>query len=193
MNGPLETLHLKEGVICPIPWRKRGIFGKLKPIVYAIVGMIILLSLIFHDNILSELSGYSQFTIVVLFVRVLFEQVDEWVPSDLDMVFYEDRIELFRKRVYRGRRFYRQEWQCMYYQNMTGIARRMNAKKLEIYGRARGVYHEYDKRTGELQERVAWDKTVDAGFVLYNEFMDVDMVVHTLEKYTSLKVEERMT
>ena len=193
MNEPLETLHLQEGRLYPVPWKRRDFRGKLRPFIFGMAALIAVLSLLLWDNLFMELSKSSRTAIIALVIYALLADVDEWVPSEVDWMFYDDRIEVFRKRVRRGRNFYRQEWQCMYYSDMTRIKRRLNAKSLEIEGRLHGIYKEYDKKTGQLQERVAWDKTVNAALNFYYGFMDIDMVVQKLEKYTPLKVEERMS
>ena len=193
MNEPLETLHLQEGILYPIAWKKRNFWGKIKPIVVGIVLCIVILSLVLRTNMFMELSTFSRVAIILLFIRVLFTDVDEWVPSDVDWIFYEDRMEIFRNKVYRGKRLWRQEWNCMYYKDMKRIKYRVQTEKIVIEGVNYCKYKEYDNKTGELKDHYSRDKAVDAAFMFYSRYMDLDLVLNALEKYTPLKVEERMS
>ncbi len=189
-NEIKSRLQLQEGILFPIPYKERDIWGKLRSIVMLIVGCIILFSIIFWENVFMELNTFPRVVIILLFIKVIFVDVDYWGPSEMELYFYDDRLEVYRNKVYRGKNLNRQEWEVMYYKDIKDCRYRTVSKKIEIYGIKHGEYREY-RKDGTLKENLSYNKTTDSLINFYTRYMDVNMVISELQKFIPLRVDIR--
>lgn len=186
----ITTLHLQEGVLYPIPFSKRNIFGKLRPFVLGFDALVLIMSLLFWENILSELSAFSMFMIVLLNMKCFLADVDDWGPSDMDLLLFEDHLEIHRDKIFRSKHHIRKEWECIFYEDIRECKYRKVTKQIELIGWVWSRCKEYDK-FGNLQDHYSHDKITNSFAGFYVTYMDADTVIEELEKYLPIPIATR--
>ncbi|GGA79732.1 hypothetical protein [Ornithinibacillus halotolerans] len=180
---PNYVLKAIEGVLTPKnPW-----LSMLKKAIWIIVGLVILLSIIFQENMFSELSWSSQVMLIVLALVLTFTKNSMRVPSPFEIRFYNDYLVVFREKRYYGK-LPRKEFNKFYYDEIEKIVHRTTTERISIYGTIEGIWYDY-KKDGTLPDKPTYHKTTKGGFCYFDTSTDkeVDFVAE-IEKHSPIKV-----
>lgn len=185
MEKPNYVLKANEAVLVPKndnPW-----LGRLKKAVWIIVGIIILGSIIFQDNIFSELNWSAQVMLIVLAIGLTFTGGSHRVPSPFEIWFYDDYLIVYREKHYYSRKVSRKEYDKFFYKDIQKIQFRKTTQRINIYGVVEGIWYNYNK-DGTLPEKPTYHKTTDSICFFYTSAEpDVDFVAE-IEKHSPIKV-----
>lgn len=158
MESPNYVLKTNEAVLMPKNQSKGMEFLKIG--VWVIVLMIVIGSLIFRNNLFSELSWSARVLLVVLaFAVTLVAGKQENVPSPIELQFYDDYIILYRPKRYYSRRVTRMEINKMHYSEITRCIFRVQSQRIHIYGNLAATWYDYDKN-GRIQQTPTYNRIV---------------------------------
>lgn len=186
MDGVNYVLHTNE--IAWVPKKDMTFFAKMKPFFMGLIVVILVMSIVFRENILSELNWSARILLIILFIKTAAAKRDEEAPSPIDLVFYDDRIVLYRPYHYHSRRLQRREWQTMYYRDIEKCVYRAQTQKMCFFGTADCLSYDFTK-DGRLSKTPSFQKHVEKGLCyFYTKFCtDVDLAGE-IEAHSPIKV-----
>lgn len=185
MNSPNYVLKANEGILVP---KNRTSKHPLKVFVLIIVGIIIVGSIIFKDNLFSELSVTAKILLVSIVIGICFlGEGSERVPSPFEIWFYDDYLIVYREKHYYNRKVTRKEFDKFLYKDIRKCQYRTITKKINIYGIVEGIWYDYNK-DGSLPDKPTYHKTTDSICQFYTtEEPEIDFV-QEIEKHCPIKV-----
>lgn len=131
METPNYVLKANEGIL--VPKNENLLLGKLKFAVWVIVGILILGSLIFQDDLFSELSGSFQILLVALAIGLSFAgEGSKRVPSPFEIQFYDDYFIVYREKRYYDRKVTRKEYNKFFYKDIQKVEYRTGPIKFTL-------------------------------------------------------------
>jgi len=185
-QGSLYILRTNEVVWTPK--KDMNILAKMKPVILAIVLVLIAGSIIFKDNLLSEMNWTARVLLGVLFVRTIIEKRTEETPSPIELQFFSDRLVVFREKRYISKKVQRKEWYTILYNDVSRCILRSNSEKLCIYCNYDAVCFTY-RPDGSLSEKPSYQKHVDEGLCFfYTTFAKDVNFVQEFEEHSPLRV-----
>ncbi|MFS0675157.1 hypothetical protein [Ornithinibacillus sp. 179-J 7C1 HS] len=184
-DNPNYTLKANEGVL--VPKNDNPGLGILKKAIWIIVGVVILGSIIFQENLLSELSWSAQVLLIVFAIGLTFTGGKKRVPNPFEIRFYDDYFIVFREKRYYGK-LPRKEYNKFFYSDIEKIEHRIKTERINIYGKIEGIWYDYNK-DGTLPEKPTYHKTTEGGICYFytSEDPNIDFVAE-IEKHSPLKV-----
>ena len=163
----------------------------IKRIVIIIIAAIIILSIIFGDNLFLELSWTTRILLISLALGVLFTGKKEDVPSPAELRFYDDYFVLFLHRKYYSKRCIRQEYLEMKYSDITKVKYLPNTynKMFQIYGNGRSIWYNL-KADGSIPSQPTEDRTYENGMIYFSTNLNQNIdFIKEIEEHSPLKVE----
>lgn len=185
MEKPNYVLKADEGVL--VPKNEKFPLGKLKLVVWIIVGVIIIGSILFQDNLFSELSGTSQVLLVALAIGVLFKGGTKMVASPFEIQFYDDYLIVYRKKLYYSKKLSRKEYFKFFYKDVKECKYRKNSQKINIIGMSEIKWYDYNK-DGSVPEQPTIHKKSEGICWFYTSKAPKVDFVEEIERHTPLKV-----
>ncbi|WP_428909701.1 hypothetical protein [Niallia sp. Krafla_26] len=186
MEKPNYVLKANEGVL--VPKNENLPLGKIKLAVWIVVGVIILGSLLFQDNLFSELSGTAQVLLVVLAIGVSFTGGTKMVSSPFEIRFYDDYLVVYREKKTYNKKVSRKEYDKFYYKDITKCQYRTKSKQINIYGDTEATWYNYNK-DGSLPEKPSYQRTVKGGLCWFYTSLSPEVdFVSEIEKHSPIKV-----
>ncbi|WP_338470838.1 hypothetical protein R4Z10_18995 [Niallia sp. XMNu-256] len=150
MEKPNYVLKANEGVL--VPKNENSLISKLKTPVWIIIGIIILGSLIFQENLFDELSETAQFLLIALTIGVTVAGGHKRVPSPFEIRFYNDYLVVYREKYYYSKKVQRKEYNKFYYKEITKCQYRSQTQRMNIFGDVECIWYNYNK-DGTLPEK----------------------------------------
>lgn len=94
MENPNYVIKTNEAVL--VPKKQSSGFTFLKTGVWIVVAVIVIGSLLFQDNLFSELSWTARILLIVLALGVTFlGGKKEYAPSPMELQFFDDHLVLY--------------------------------------------------------------------------------------------------
>lgn len=113
---------------------------KIKITVLIIVGIIIVGSLIFQDNLFTELGWTARIILISLFIGTLFTGKTEKIKSPIEIRFYDDHLVVYREKRWYSNKVSRMEFNKFYYKDITKCDFSKNTKRLNIVGKIEAIW-----------------------------------------------------
>ena len=118
MENPNYVIKTNEAVL--VPKKQSSGFTFLKTGVWIIVAVIVIGSLLFQDNLFSELSWTARILLIVLALGVTFlGGKKEYAPSPMELQFFDDHLVLYLPKRYYSKNVTRMEINRMKYSEIT--------------------------------------------------------------------------
>lgn len=185
MEKPNYVLKANEGVT--VPKNENPLLGKLKIAVWIIVGVVILGSIIFRDNLFAELSWPARILLIALVVRVSFLGGYKKIPSPFEIQFYDDYFIVYREKYYLSKNVPIKEYRKFFYKDINKCQYRTVTKQINIQGIEEAIRYKYNK-DGSLPTEPTYHKTSENLCYFYTtEEPNIDFVAE-FEKHSPIKV-----
>lgn len=190
MGEPKKILRTYEKV--DIPVSSSGVHTFIRTATWIIVGVIIIGSLIFQSNLLSEISWISRMILIALAIGISF-----WgpktnpTPSEIEVWFYDDCFVVYRNKRYYSPKVTHREFNKFYYNDVNGMDYDCRTHRFNIHGKIDATFFKYDKG-GNIPNVPYYHKITDGGicyFYIINN--DAEIIISTMEQYTGKKVSYR--
>lgn len=166
-----------------------GVWGKIQRICLIVIAFFVVASILFHDNLFKEMSGYTVGTLIAILFVCWVKKKREWRAFPIELRFYDDSLVVYQDHVpHSDGKKIRQEWSYFKYDDIKLIRWQLRAKSVLIQGVVHGVYIWYDNE-GNLTEKKKYDKITDSGCIFNTHNMgDIDLAME-IEEHSPLKVE----
>ena len=143
MDNPNYVIKTHEAVLTPVNQNSGLRFLKIG--VWIVVAIVVIGSFVFRINLFSELSWTARILLIVVAIRVTFlNGKKEYIPSLMELQFYDSYIIIYRPKRYYSRKVTRMEINKMLYSNITKCIYKSNSKRLHIYGNVDATWYNYD-------------------------------------------------
>lgn len=187
MDKPNYVLKTNEAVLMPINHSK----GKnvLKTCVWVVVGVIIVGSFLFQDNLFSELSWTARILLIALVLDVsFFGEKKEYAPSPMELQFYDDRLVLYLPKRYYSNRVTRKQINTMRYADISKCVYKTKSNRIHIYGDGQSVWYNY-KKDGSLPSKPTEERSFTQGLIYFNTQLATDVdFKKEIEEHSPIKV-----
>lgn len=180
-------LKATEAIWVPIESEKNWI----KKAVWVIVGIIVMASILFGENIFMEMSITPRFLLLGLVIWSFTGAGSKRMPSEFEIRFFDEYLEVYREKKYMGRDLYTKCLDTIYYKDIKKCHYRKKTLQIIMFGYMRRIRYEY-KQDGTIEDTPVFDKYVDTNCYFYTALSDVDFVKE-IEEHSPLKVEIRNT
>ena len=187
MEKPNYVIKTNEAVL--IPTKQSSGFTFLKTGVWIVAAVIVIGSLLFQDNLFSELSWTAQVLLIVLALGVTFlGGKKEYAPSPMELQFFDDYLVLYLPYRYLDDRETRKQINIMKYSDITKCVYKSKSTRVQIYGDGQSTWYKY-KKDGSLPEKPTKDRFVTNGMIYFNTCLATDVdFIKEIEKHSPLKV-----
>jgi hypothetical protein len=173
MNNANYILKTNEAVLMPTEVNK----GKsiMKICVWVIIGIIILGSFIFQDNLFAELSWPVRIFMIVLAVGFgFYGGKKEYTASPMELQFYDDRLVLYLPKRYYSNRVTRKQINTMRYADISKCVYKTKSNRIHIYGDGQSVWYNY-KKDGSLPSKPTEERSFTQGLIYFNTQLATDV------------------
>lgn len=161
---------------------------KIKMVVIIIVGIIILGSIIFQDNLFSELSWTARILLISLALGVMFTGKTEKIKSPIEIKFYNDYLIVYREKRYYSDRLSRKEYNKFLYTDITKCDYNNNTKRFDIIGKVEAIWYDYNK-DGTIPNNPTYNRIVDGGICYFYTDLEQELdIVKEFEEHSQIKV-----
>ena len=187
MTSPKYILKTNEAVL--MPKNQSAGIKFLKIGVWVIIGIIILGSLIFQENLFFELPRSTRILLIVVAIGVLFVgSKKENVSSPMELQFYDDYLILYRPKRYYSRKVTRMKVNKLMYTDIKRCVYKKHSKRLHIYGNVAATWYDYDSN-GVVSQVPTYNRVVEDAFCYFSTSFakDVDFK-QAIENYSPLQV-----
>lgn len=157
MDEPNYVLKTNDADLMPV--EQGGGFRILKAGVWVVAAVLIFGSLIFGDNLFLELSWTARVLLIATVIRVAIGSRREYVPSPIELQFYNDYLIMYRPKHYYNRRVTRMEVDKMMYSGITRCVYKAKSQRIHIYGDVEAKWYNYNKN-GVVSQTPTYDRVV---------------------------------
>lgn len=185
INKPNYILKFNESVSKTIKDRNY----KIKKAVLIIIAIIIVGSLIFQENLFSELGWSSRIILISLFIGTLFTVKKEKIASPIEIRFYNDYLVVYREKRWYSDKVSRMEFNKFYYKDITKCDFSKNTKRFNIVGKINATWYDYNKDNG-VPDNPTYHRNVDGGICYFYTDLETNLdIVKEIEEHSTIKVE----
>lgn len=173
MSEPNYVLKANEAVLMPTENNK----GKsiLKVCIWIVIGVIIVASFVFQDNIFAELSWPVRIFLIVLAVGFgFYGGKKEYTESPMELRFYDDCLMLYLPKRYYSNRVSRRQYNTMKYSDITKCVYKTRSNRIHIYGDGESVWYNY-KKDGTLPKQPTETRKFTQGLIYFNTQFATDI------------------
>ena len=143
MEQPNYVFKANEGVL--VPKNNNPAFGYIKKAVWIIVGIIVIGSLIFQDNLFGKITWDTRILLIVLaFASLFLGGGSKRVPSPFEIWFYDEYLVIYREKLYFDRKVSRKMYDKFYYKDIHRCEYIKVNKRINIYGIVEGNWYNYN-------------------------------------------------
>ncbi len=163
----------------------------IKTAVVTIIAILVILSIIFEENLFLELSWTVRILLIAIALGILFTCKKKDVPSPAELRFYDDYLLLFIERKYYSERNIKQEYLKMKYSDITKVKYLPNTsnKRFQIYGNGHSLQYDV-KKDGSIAKQPSRDKIFEDGMIYFSTNLNQNIdFIEEIEKHSPLKVE----
>ena len=189
MQQPNYVLKANDGVL--VPKNENPALGFLKKAVWIIVGIIVIGSLIFQDNLFGEITWSTRIILIALAIGSLFVGGGSIrVPSPFEIWFYDDYLVIYREKRYYDRKTIRKMYDKFFYRDIHQCQYRRISQKINFYGVVESTWYYYGK-DGRLPDKPSYHRTVDGIVNFYtSEEPNLDFIAE-IESHSPIRVNFR--
>ncbi len=187
MEQPNYVLRTVEAVF--MPKKNNAAAEPIRIIVWVIIGIIIVGSFIFQDNLFAELSWSARVFLIILALGVTFATSGlESVPSPMELQFYDDYFIFYKPKRYYSKRVTRMSYITMKYSEVTKCAYLTRAQRFQIYGSGKSVWYNY-RKDGTLPPVPTESRMVKGGMIYFDVSLapNVDFI-REIETHSPMRV-----
>lgn len=186
-NQPKYIIKLKSRDL--VPKNDNVLLRILKITILIIVAVIVIGSIIFKENLFSELSITAKIFFISIVVSVIAFTRNIKVPSPISLMFFDDYLVVFKEKVCYSRKFSRQEFFKFYYSDISGLKYDYLTKRLNIYGNVEATWYNYHK-DGTLSQTPDYHRFVDGTICYFYIFEGNEtQIISYLENFCKKKFE----
>ena len=160
-----------------IPQKGKSKLRGVKVAVWVIVAVIVLASIIFQDNIFSELSWTTRCLLIAVAIGTCFigpKKIE--TPSLIEIQFYDQYMILYRPQRYYSARVTRREFNKMNYSDISRCVYKADVQRIHFYGTVEAKWYNFNKE-GVLNNVPDYDRIVkDTLLYISTKCSDVDFV-----------------
>ena len=163
----------------------------IKTAVVTIIAILVILSIIFEENLFLELSWTVRILLIAIALGILFTCKKKDVPSPAELRFYDDYLLLFIERKYYSERNIKQEYLKMKYSDITKVKYLPNTsnKRFQIYGNGHSLQYAV-KKDSSIAKQPSRDKIFEDGMIYFSTNLNQNIdFIEEIEKHSPLKVE----
>lgn len=161
---------------------------KIKMAVLIIIGIIIVGSLIFQDNLFTELGWTARIILISLFIGTLFTGKTEKIKSPIEIRFYDDYLIVYREKRYYSKKVSRMEYNKFYYKDITKCEYNAKLKRIDIVGKINATWYDYNK-DGSIPQNPTYNRDVDGGICYFYTDLEENLdIVKEIEEHSTIKV-----
>jgi hypothetical protein len=183
MENPNYVLSTNENILVP----KNEKMSALKIAVLVIIFVIIIGSVLFQDNLFSELSWTARILLVAAAIGVFVSGEKIRVPSPIELRFYDDYLIVYRPKIYYNRKVTRMEFNKMFYNEIHDCYYLKDVERIKIYGVMHVEWSDYGK-DGTLPPKPTIVRSMDSLLHFRTSAApDVDFVAE-IEQHSPIKV-----
>lgn len=165
MDKPNYVLKTNEAVL--VPTNQSGANTFIKIGVWIVVGIIVLGSVVFQDNLFAELSWTARCFLIILATGVLFARKKEDVPSPMELQFFNDYLILYLPKRYYSKSVTRMEINKMMYREITKCVYKIKSERIQIYGNGTSICYNYDA-SGNLPKVPTQNRNYMDGMICFS-------------------------
>lgn len=187
MDKPNYVLYANEAVLMPV--KKNNGANIIKISVWIVVAIIVFGSILFHDNLFTELSWPVRIMLIIVVLRFgFYGGKKEYFPSPMELRFYDDYLVLYLPKRYYSKRVTRKEISTMKYADISKCVFKEKSSRIHIYGNGTSIWYNY-RKDGSLPEKPTENRTFTQGLIYFNTSLapDIDFV-REIETNSPLRV-----
>lgn len=185
MKEPNYILKATEAILTPIESKT----GWMKKAVLVIAGIIVVASILFGENIFMEMSVTPRILLIGLVIWSFTGKESKWIPSEFEIRFYDEYLEVYREKRYTTKALYRKCCDTIYYKDVKKCHFRKKTSQIIFFGYMRCLRYNYTS-DGSVENTPVLDKYVDTNCYFYTGLSDVDFIKE-IEEHSPIKVEIR--
>ena len=187
MDNPRYVLKTNEAVL--ISQKQNGGITFLKVGVWLVVAVIVIGSLVFQDNLFSEMSWTTRCLLIAVAIGVAFVgSKKENIPSPIELQFYDDYLILYRPKRYYSKKVSRMEINKMMYADIKRCVYKSRSQRIQIYGNVSATWYNYDAN-GMISQTPSYNRTISDTLCYFSTrcVNDVDFKTE-IEAHSPIKV-----
>lgn len=186
MEKPNYVIKTNEAVLMPV--NNGPVYNVLKVGVWCVAVTILVGSLVFRENLFAELSWSTRVLLIVLAIGVGVAGKTEYVPSPMELQFFDEYLVLYLPKRYYSKRVTRMEINQMRYDEITKCVYKAKSKRIHLYGSGCSTWYNYNRR-GELPVKPTKVNHYTDGLIYFNVSLapEVDFKAE-IEKHSPLQV-----
>ena len=187
MNKPNYILKTNEAVLMPKGGKNN--LGGLKIAVWIIIAVIVIGSIIFQDNLFSEINWTTRLLLIAVAIGVTFVGgKKENLPSPIELQCYDDCIIVYRTKRYYSSKVKRMEVNKMMYSDIKRCVYKSRSKRIHIYGNVFAKWYNFDSN-GNVSKTATYDRFVTDTLCYFSTRCaeDVDFK-QIIEEYSPIQV-----
>lgn len=187
MDNLNYTIKTYEAVLIPTEDNKAKIW--LRNCAWAIIGIIIISSFVLDINMFEEISWTARiFLITVAIGFGFFGEKKEYVPSPMELQFYDDYLVLYLPKRYYSRRITRKQINTMKYSEISKCVLKNKSNRIQIYGNGNSIWYNY-KKDGSISSKPTEERRFTEGMIYFNiQFASEIDFKEEIESHSPLKV-----
>lgn len=187
MDTPEYIIRTYEAVLMPIEVNK----GKhaIKVCIWVVIALIIIGSLIFQDNLFAEFSWPIKLLLIVLVIVFGFYSGEkDYVPSPMELQFFEDKLVLYLPKRYYTSRITRKQINTMKYADISKCVYNAKSRRIYIYGNGQSIWYNY-KKDGSLPSNPTEERSFTRGMIYFNTRLATEIdFIKEIEGHSPIQV-----
>lgn len=187
MNEPKYILRTYESEKIPEQDTLRTVFRIL---VWAVIGILILGSIIFQESMLGNLSVTTRILLIMVAIGMLFwKKKYRTVATPIELVFFDDCMILFGNKRYYSKKLSRKEYNKFFYNGLKEIYLDCRTRKLVFIGKLDATWFDYIN--GVVSSVPTYHRLLDEGISwFYIHGNDENEIISCIEQYTCFPVKK---
>ena len=180
---------LKANETISVPKKQSKGFMFLKIGVWIVVAIIIIGSLVFQNNLFSELSWAARILLIALALGITFlGGKKEDIPSPMELQFFDDHLVLYLPKRYYSKNVTRMEINEMKYSEITKCVYKTKSQRIHLYGSGTSTWYNYNP-DGTIPNHPTQIKNYTDGLIYFDTRLEpnVDFTAE-IEAHSPLQV-----
>lgn len=166
MEKPNYVLRTNEAVLMPVNQGNGLLVFKI--CVWIVVALTVLGSIVFQDNLFSELSWTSRIFLIILVIGVtLYGGKKEYFPSPMELQFFDDYLVFYLPKRYYGKHSIGMQIDKMKYSDITKCVYKTRSQRIHIYGDGTATWYNY-RKDGTLPDKPTERRNFKEGLIYFD-------------------------
>lgn len=183
METPYYVLRTNEGVLGP----KGGTNEFARKAVLVIIGMLIISSFIFKENMFKGLNWTARVLLISLFIKFVLPDKNR-IPSPIEIRFYNQYLVVYRENYHYDKNNSRMEFNRFYYKDIAKCSYNTKTQEVFIYGTMEAVWYNYNM-DGRVPSQPTYYGVIPNSCCFFHIGLSPEAnVIGTIERYSPIKV-----